>query len=63
MNLFEKIAAENNVQIRSIFGGKVASKDNILYDVSNKRRIGITETQLITDIYNSVKGIQQKTKV
>lgn len=57
MKLFENIASQNNVQIRSIYGGKVAPKDNILYDVSNKRRIGITESQMIIDMYNSVKGM------
>jgi len=39
---FEKIAAENNVQVRGIHG-EHSESDSGVYDISNKRRIGFTE--------------------
>jgi len=55
MVTFEKIAAENHVQIRGIHGEHSESEGGI-FDVSNKRRIGFSEVQLVHDMYNGVKG-------
>ena len=55
MVTFEKIAADNHVQIRGIHGEHSESEGGI-FDVSNKRRIGFSEVQLVHDMFNGVKG-------
>lgn len=54
--LFEKIADEHHVQIRGIHGEHSETADHV-YDISNKRRLGLSEVELVQDMYNGVKAI------
>merc|ERR1711992_63842 len=53
--VFDEIAAKNNLQIRGVDGEHSESKGGI-YDVSNKRRLGITEWDGVKDL---IKGCQE----
>lgn len=55
-DMFEKIASDHNVQIRGVDGEHSESKDGI-FDISNKRRLGISEVELVMDMYNGVKAM------
>ena len=50
------MAQEHHVQIRGIDGEHSESQDHI-YDISNKRRLGLTEVELVQDMYNGVKAM------
>ncbi len=54
--LFEKIAEEHHVQIRGIHGEHSETADHV-YDISNKRRLGLSEVELVQDMYNGVKAL------
>ena len=56
---FEKIADKYNVQIRGINGEHSESNEKI-YDISNKRRLGITEVQGVQDMYDGVVAMIKK---
>ena len=58
---FEKIAAQFNVQIRGIHGEHSESADHV-YDISNKRRLGRSEVDLVQDMYNGVKAMIAREK-
>merc|ERR1712154_380773 len=47
--LFDEIATKNNLQIRGVDGEHSESKGGV-YDVSNKRRLGITEWDGVKDL-------------
>ena len=53
---FKAIADEFNVQIRGVDGEHSTNKSHI-YDISNKRRLGITEVQCVQDMYNGVVAL------
>lgn len=53
---FEAIAAKFNVQIRGIHGEHSETADHV-YDISNKRRLGMSEVSLVQDMYNGVKAM------
>merc|ERR1711997_1011965 len=53
--VFDEIATKNNLQIRGVDGEHSESKGGI-YDVSNKRRLGITEWDGVKDL---IKGCQE----
>lgn len=55
-NLLEKIAKDYALQIRGLHGEHSKSKSHI-FDISNKRRLGITEVTCIGDLYNGVAAI------
>ena len=61
MDEFEKIADEFNVQIRGIHGEHSESADHV-YDISNRRRLGRSEVDLVQDMYNGVKAMIEKEK-
>ena len=61
MEEFEAIAAQFHVQIRGIHGEHSESADHI-YDISNKRRLGMSEVSLVQDMYNGVKAMIAKEK-
>lgn len=61
MTDFQKIADEFNVQIRGIHGEHSESADHV-YDISNKRRLGRSEVDLVQDMYNGVKAMITKEK-
>lgn len=52
----EEIASRHHLQIRGT-SGEHSESENSIYDISNKRRLGITEEQAILDMYNGVKEI------
>lgn len=53
---FEKIADKYYVQIRGIHGEHSESTD-ATYDISNKRRLGRSERDLVQDMYDGVKAM------
>jgi creatine kinase/arginine kinase len=56
MKAFEKIADKYYVQIRGIHGEHSETVDST-YDISNKRRLGRSEVQLVQDMYDGVKAM------
>jgi creatine kinase/arginine kinase len=53
MDKFENIAKKYHVQIRGIDGEHSKSKGGV-YDISNKRRLGVSEVQCVQDMYNGI---------
>ena len=53
---FEAIAEKFNVQIRGIHGEHSESNDGV-FDISNKRRLGRSERELVQDMYDGVKAL------
>jgi len=49
------------VQIRGVHGEHSESNDGT-YDISNKRRLGFSEVQLVHDMYNGVKAMIEAEK-
>ena len=47
---------QSNLQIRGIDGEHSKSKGNI-YDISNKRRLGVTEVQCVQDMVDGVREL------
>ena len=58
---FNKIADEYYVQIRGIHGEHTETDDGI-FDISNKRRLGRSEKDLVQDMYNGVKAMIEAEK-
>merc|ERR1711920_1060478 len=58
---FQKIVDEHYVQIRGIHGEHSESTDGT-YDISNKRRLGRSEKDLVQDMYNGVKQMIEAEK-
>lgn len=50
---FEAIAAEHNLQIRGT-SGEHSDTESGVYDVSNKRRLGLTEWEALMEMKNGV---------
>ena len=59
--MFKSIADRYYVQIRGIHGEHSESNDGV-YDISNKRRLGRSEKDLVQDMYNGVKAMIQAEK-
>jgi hypothetical protein len=59
---FQKIADGFHVQIRGAHGEHTETDDHI-YDISNKRRLGRSEVDLVQDMYNGVKAMIEAEKV
>ena len=55
---FEAIAAKFNVQIRGSRGEHSDTSDGI-FDISNRRRLGRSERDLVQDMYDGVKAMMQ----
>ena len=53
---FQAIADKYYVQIRGIHGEHSESNDGV-FDISNKRRLGRSEKDLIQDMYDGVKAM------
>lgn len=53
MKYFEEITNKYYLQIRGIHGEHSESLGGV-YDISNKRRLGVTEVQCVQDMYNGV---------
>jgi creatine kinase/arginine kinase len=58
---FKAIADKYYVQIRGIHGEHSETKDGI-FDISNKRRLGRSEKDLVQDMYNGVKAMIEAEK-
>ena len=58
---FDEIAAKYYVQIRGIHGEHTESAEPI-FDISNKRRLGRSEKDLVQDMYNGVKAMIEAEK-
>ncbi|MEA3229216.1 MAG: phosphagen kinase, partial [Campylobacterota bacterium] len=61
MDEFQSIVDKYNVQIRGIDGEHSQSKEGI-YDISNKRRLGVTEVECIQDMYDGVVALIKREK-
>jgi len=59
--MFDKIADQFHVQIRGIHGEHTETDDGI-FDISNKRRLGRSEKDLVQDMYNGVKAMIEAEK-
>jgi len=53
---FEAIANKYHVQIRGAHGEHTETDDGI-FDISNKRRLGMSMTMLVQDMYDGVKAM------
>ncbi len=58
---FNAIAKKHQVQIRGVDGEHSQSKSGI-FDISNKRRLGVTEVQCVQDMYNGIIALIQREK-
>ena len=58
---FNRITDEYQLQIRGVHGEHSESKDNT-FDVSNKRRLGRSEVQLVQDLYDGVLALINREK-
>ncbi len=56
MERFKAITNRHHLQIRGIDGEHSKSKGNI-YDISNKRRLGVTEVQCVQDMVDGVREL------
>jgi len=61
MKRFEEITNKYHLQIRGIHGEHSQSQGGI-YDISNKRRLGITEVQAVQDMYDGVIALIKEEK-
>ena len=61
METFKSITEKYHLQIRGIDGEHSKSVGGV-YDISNKRRLGITELQCVSDMYNGVVALIKKEK-
>lgn len=61
MDKFQAIADKFYVQIRGIHGEHSESDDGT-FDISNKRRLGRSERQLVQDMYDGVKAMIEAEK-
>ncbi|MFK5927009.1 MAG: phosphagen kinase [Desulfuromusa sp.] len=58
---FKKITAAHHLQIRGIHGEHSESESGI-FDISNRRRLGVTEVECVQDMYNGVVALINKEK-
>ena len=58
---FNAIADKYYVQIRGIHGEHTETDDGV-FDISNKRRLGRSEKDLVQDMYNGVKAMIEAEK-
>ena len=56
MEKFKAITDKYHLQIRGVHGEHSQSEGGI-YDISNKRRLGVTEVQCVQDMYDGVKAL------
>jgi len=61
MDEFKSIAIKHNVQIRGIHGEHSDSEGGI-FDISNKRRLGVSEVECVQDMYDGVVALIKKEK-
>lgn len=56
MNKLNEIADKLHLQVRGT-GGEHSDAKTGVYDISNKRRLGITEHEVIQEMYNGIVEI------
>jgi arginine kinase len=61
MKKFEEITDKHHLQIRGIHGEHSESEGGV-YDISNRRRLGITEVEAVQDMYNGVVALIEAEK-
>ena len=61
MERFKTITDQYHLQIRGIHGEHSESEDGI-YDISNRRRLGITEVEAVQDMYDGVVALIEAEK-
>jgi len=61
MDEFKAITEKYNVQIRGI-DGEHSKTQSTIFDISNKRRLGVTEVECIQDMYDGVVALIKKEK-
>ncbi len=61
MDEFKSIADKHNVQIRGIHGEHSDSEGGV-YDISNKRRLGVSEVECVQDMYDGVVALIKREK-
>mgnify|MGYP001773639058 CR=1 FL=1 len=61
MKLFKQITDKYHLQIRGLHG-EHSKDDSGIYDISNQRRLGITEVQCVQDMYDGVQALIEKEK-
>ena len=59
--LMQSIADKYHVQIRGIHGEHTETDDGV-FDISNMRRLGRNEVQLVQDMYDGVKAMIREEK-
>jgi len=58
IDLFDQICSNFHLQIRGVDGEHSKSKGSV-YDISNKRRLGVSEIECIKDLYDGVTKLIQ----
>lgn len=58
---FHALTQQYHLQIRGVHGEHSASEGDI-YDISNRRRLGVTEVQCVQDLYGGVMALIAKEK-
>jgi creatine kinase/arginine kinase len=61
MDTFKAITDKHHLQIRGIHGEHSASEGGV-YDISNRRRLGVTEVECVEDLYHGVVALIAKEK-
>ncbi len=61
MDEFKVIANKCHVQIRGVHGEHSDSEDGV-YDISNKRRLGVSEVECVQDMYDGVVALIKREK-
>jgi len=61
MDAFKAITDKHHLQIRGIHGEHSESEGGV-YDISNRRRLGVTEVQCVQDMYDGVVALIAKEK-
>lgn len=56
---FNNVADEYEVQIRGIHGEHTETDDGV-FDISNRRRLGKSEKELVQDMINGVRALMDK---
>jgi protein-arginine kinase len=57
----EKTAQAHGLQIRGTFGEKTRVTGSV-FDISNRRRLGVCETRIIQDLYTGIAALMEKEK-
>jgi creatine kinase/arginine kinase len=61
MEMFKSITDKHHLQIRGIHGEHSKSEGGV-YDISNRRRLGITEVEAVQDMYDGVVALIEAEK-